>query len=162
MYHCHFTLKDVTTEEATIAAKLIKGKVTSIDLWKDKRHQLDRMITKYSKDSNFNNDLAVLSKMFNVHRYKIEEMITKEEYLSTSIGLYNECHIKVNKDLGDINGFVKSKNVDEKGLLFYNKRSTNVHDLDGYIVLEPYIVNEQYERVIFDSNFELDNWWADA
>lgn len=158
VYHCHITLKDVSIEEVTIAAKLIKGKVTSIDLWKDERHQCDRMITKYSKSKNFDHEYSTLSKRFDVQRLKVEESISKEDYLNTSIGLYNECHIKVNKELGEIPGYVKSKNIDEKGLLFYNKRGT---DLNNFEMLEPYIVSAQFERVIFDSNFELDRWWSD-
>ena len=168
--HYHITVK-CTADELTKLSKLTKSKPTSIDLHKDKHHQIDRMLTKYhrcldtlklkaEKDIN-----QILSAGYEVVRLKIEQVVTS--FTKQDVGAYKylEGHIKVksDKELPYIDGFILSGNNDKANTKFYNFRIRTESDYTkvfGNINLIQGELEREFERVVYDSNTEHDRWWG--
>jgi hypothetical protein len=169
IYHYHITV-ECDREELINFSKLLGAKATTIDLHRDARMQIDRMLTKYSTD------LADMKSITASHSTQIHELGYEvkrakiEEVLSTFVGidikdyLYLEAHIKVADDghLPDVDGFSMSTNPFQ-GNRFYNARIYTEEDLVRYwrnIKYLPNIVKTQLEGVVYDSNQDHDKWWS--
>lgn len=173
-YHYHITLSGVTSEQLEEAAKLIKGKATSIDLVKDKNSQIDRMVTKYQKDDSIpkmlKKALVLKHNGFKVIRCKLECMYTDlNEWMNCHFNEseYGEVHIKVPRDLVFESSLMqRSSNQEDTETTFLNARVYNrKQSLDfktEYEKLEKMgaVLSCHFEQVIIDTNKQLDSWWA--
>lgn len=168
--HYHITVK-CTANELEHISKLVKGKPTSIDLYKDSKSQIDRMITKYHrslsvlKQRAFSDIEKIQGLGFQVARLKIEEVVP--EILESDVGKYHylEGHIKIksNVELKHIDGFILSGNNAKTNTRFYNFRVRTLEDyhkvVSGFNQIEN-IVETEFERVILDTNEQHDRWWG--
>jgi hypothetical protein len=166
IYHYHLTIGNCTAVNLLLAAKSIKAKPTSIDLYNNKKNQIDRMVTKYGSDKDLlieiiKSDIIILEDLgFDVVRIKLEEVVNALMFDPNVI--YSEAHIKVyDNDLKVIPGMKLSKNNLDK-TKFYNARINNemvLHDVVKSIKNIPNIISAQYELVHIDTNVSHDEWW---
>lgn len=169
-YHYHITIQCTDQQLKTLAEQL-KAKPASIDLWKDKNIQTDRMLTKYHRNYEIlkqraQKDMQDLeSSGFVVQRLKVEKVVSCLPKTFTNRYKYFEGHLKVvdNEDLPDVEGFVLSKNTSKQGTKFYNFRVRSQKDLEmvrDNLIKLPQLVESELEEVLYDSNENLDLWWA--
>ena len=174
--HFHLTITDVSSSELMAAAKLIGAKCTTIDLHRDAHSQRDRMLTKYQAGIDTSLMLECVAKLqeagYKVVRYKLEQMYRNVMCLwHTRLDKehYGEVHIKTPSNIPEVDtGFFRiSSNADEVDYRFYNARLYNAEDKlkfsEAYakLLLSGVEIKGQHiERVVVDSNYNLDAWWA--
>lgn len=174
--HFHLTLADVSSEELMVAAKLIGAKCTTIDLHRDTQSQRDRMLTKYQQGIDTSLMLECVAKLqdagFKVVRYKLEQMfrtIVCLWHMDLDKEHYGEVHIKTPASAPEVDtGFFRiSSNAEEVDFRFYNARLYGAEDKlkfsEAYakLVMSGVEIKGQHiERVVVDSNYNLDAWWA--
>lgn len=174
--HFHITVSDVSSEQLMAAAKVIGAKCTTIDLHRDAHSQRDRMLTKYQVGVDTTLMLDCVRKLeeagFKVIRYKLEQMFqTMAELWEQPLDEehYGEVHIKTPSSQPKIEtGFFQiSSNAEEVDYRFYNARLYNDEDklkffeAKGILLLNGIQIKGQHiERVVVDSNYNLDAWWA--
>ena len=170
--HFHITLEDCTVEQIQTAAKLIGGKVTSIDLVKGDTIVKDRMLTKWQKGSDLLETRQAVKLLtdsgYKVVRYKLERMIQHLEDISKfniTDTNYLEVHIKVPTSVArvEVFPFVMSSNSKDVDHYFYNSRARS--NEQAKIIQN--IIEERFkeypshiEYVVYDSNQQHDRWWA--
>lgn len=174
--HYHITLDNINVDNIKRAAKLIKGKVTNIDLSLDSGEIIkDRMITKYQVGSSvlplFDDVLLLRENKFNVSRYKLEMMFSNfsdiEKLILSDLN-YIEIHIKVSKDIErkKYKSFALSRNTDKTDYYFYNGRCRDKKHLTEFIKTYDHILNEtgssnvHLEYTIYDSKPNHDSKWS--
>lgn len=173
--HYHITLDNVDINSTKNAAKLIKGKVTEIDLSLDSGDLMkERMLTKYQKGSlvtNLFDDVLLLrNNNFIVTRYKLEIMFNDfneiEKYILSDLN-YIEINIKVPKitEQKNYDMFKMSNNPNEKEYYFYNGRCRDKNILSNFIETYKKILsdtesnNVHLEYIAYDSKPNHDRIW---
>jgi hypothetical protein len=185
-FHAHITIE--TTEVGFRPPK--GWKTTIIILNKDNRIQQDIMVTRHFVVNSpirtlksIQEELSLATDILQEDGHKILRVKLEHESLPTvypSESFYRECHIKIKKPIDialiTIPGFVQSKNPMIQDLLtetvFLNARyySGSIEEIDKSIncaygqisELNPNckILEVKIESTVYDSNLELDKWWA--
>lgn len=177
IYHAHFTLDP---DRRNVVSILPKGfKKTDIILENDIQTQTDEMITRHFKlgKDGFKtiNDILIycdkISKDLSCIRYKLE--MTDGTFYPITDKNYMEIHCKVKENVSlNFVDWVRSKNPKNLNITgdyeyFWNKRIRESKytflELKEIIKKELSDINYtelKFEQVVYDSNSEVDNWWA--
>lgn len=176
--HYHITINNSTIDEIKTAAKLIKGKVTEIDLIIGTDISKDRILTKYQKGRDvqqlFDDVKLLRSKGYVIDRYKLELMFDNFSDIS-NLKLndfhYIECHIKVPNtfERRHYEMFALSSNRNNVDYYFYNGRCRDIKQLNNFIMTFDKIVLDasefgnvdvHKEYTVYDSNPNHDRKWT--